>query len=71
MYTTIEADIENGVIHTSEMSTLPAHAHVLITLLPHALPQRKPNWEKIAPQLGKLTLREDTVSWQRSIRQEW
>lgn len=71
MYTTIEADIENGVVYPREMSALPAHAHVLITLLPNKSPQHKPSWEKIAPQLGKLTLREDTVSWQRSIRQEW
>ena len=34
MYQTIEADIENGVICSPESSRLPAHAHVLITLLP-------------------------------------
>lgn len=33
MYATIEADIENGFVRTSEASRLPAHAHVLITLL--------------------------------------
>lgn len=33
MYTTIEADIENGVVHSADASRLPAHAHVLITLL--------------------------------------
>ncbi len=33
MYATIEADIENGFIRASEASSLPAHAHVLITLL--------------------------------------
>ncbi len=33
MYSTIEADIENGVIKGYDASQLPAHAHVLITLL--------------------------------------
>jgi hypothetical protein len=33
MYTTIEADIENGVVCGADSSRLPAHAHVLITLL--------------------------------------
>ena len=33
MYTTIEADIENGQLKGSEVGKLPAHAHVLITLL--------------------------------------
>lgn len=33
MYTTIEADIENGVVRSVHSAWLPAHAHVLITLL--------------------------------------
>ena len=33
MYATIEADIENGVIHASQALNLPSRAHVLITLL--------------------------------------
>ena len=33
MYTTIEADIENGVVRSAHSAWLPAHAHVLITLL--------------------------------------
>lgn len=33
MYATIEADIENGFVRTLDASRLPAHAHVLITLL--------------------------------------
>lgn len=33
MYTTIEADIENGRISSPEMQKLPAVAHVLITLI--------------------------------------
>ena len=38
MYTTIEADIENGIILSPEASSIPEHAHVLITLL--SLPQK-------------------------------
>lgn len=33
MYTTIEANIENGHLTGPEADKLPAHAHVLITLL--------------------------------------
>ena len=33
MYTTIEADIENGMISVTGKEKLPAKAHVLITLL--------------------------------------
>jgi hypothetical protein len=33
MYTTIEADIENGRIRSPEIRKLPAVAHVLITIL--------------------------------------
>ena len=33
MYTTIEADLENGQLKGSEVGKLPAHAHVLVTLL--------------------------------------
>jgi hypothetical protein len=33
MYTTIEADIDDGFIRASDASRLPKHAHVLITLL--------------------------------------
>ncbi len=44
MYTTIEADIDNGMICGRETSKLPTHAHVLITLLPSSLTNQKPNW---------------------------
>ena len=33
MYTTIEADVDNGVILGPEAKKIPRHAHVLITLL--------------------------------------
>ncbi len=41
MYATIEADIENGVIKGYDASQLPAHAHVLITLL-RGTPKKRP-----------------------------
>ncbi len=58
MYTTIEADIENGIVCSADAARLPAHAHVLITFLSflpdevrdgsfkataHAKPLRKPH----------------------------
>ena len=33
MYTTIEADIRNGVVCGEEARELPSHAHVFITLI--------------------------------------
>ncbi|MEI6165659.1 MAG: hypothetical protein WCS52_00540 [bacterium] len=47
MYTTIEADIENGWIKSPEIRELPACAHVLITVL--AWPTAK------RPVFGTLT----------------
>ena len=70
MYTTIEADIKNGRITGPESSTLPATAHVLITLLGQP-DMKKPDWAVIKPLLGKLKLRCDSVKWQQSIRSEW
>ena len=71
MYTTIEADIDNGTIRSQEASKLPAHAHVLITLIPSSLTEKRPDWPTIASQLGRLTLRGDSSQWQRSVREEW
>lgn len=70
MYTTIEADIENGRVSSPEIQKLPAVAHVLITLLDRSSVKR-PNWEFIKARIGKLELREDPVAWQRKIRSEW
>ena len=70
MYTTIEADIENGLIKSSDIKELPSSAHVLITLLRTPL-KRRPDWDVISSQIGKLRLREDTVEWQRRVRSEW
>ncbi len=70
MYKTIEADIENGRIKSSELTKLPQNAHVLITLL-DAPEKKRPKWPVIQAQLGKLKLRSDSVEWQRKIRSEW
>ena len=40
MYATIEAEIDNGWIKGPESRKLPAHAHVLITLLSGAKVKR-------------------------------
>ena len=43
MYTTIEAEIENGQVIGAEALELPEHAHVLITLLseqPRVVPEQ-------------------------------
>lgn len=43
MYTTIEADINNGKITGPEAGKLPPHAHVLITLL-SSLSKKRPEF---------------------------
>ena len=70
MYTTIEADIENGRLMGPEIPKLPPYAHVLITLLT-STPGKRPNWLTIKEQLGKLRIRGETADWQRKIRSEW
>ena len=70
MYTTIEADIENGVLIGAELDKLPRKAHVLITLL-DPLGAAKPDWSLVEASCGALTLREDSVEWQCRIRDEW
>lgn len=73
MYTTIEADLVNGRVKGCDAIPLPAKAHVLITVLDaKTAPSRKrPQWDLINVQLGKLHLRTDTSDWQRKIRSEW
>ncbi len=70
MYTTIEADIENGKVKSAELQKLPSVAHVLITLLQKPV-EKPPDWSVIKPLLGKLNLRCDSVKWQQEIRSEW
>ena len=67
---TIEAIIENGRVTGPESATLPASAHVLITLLSPE-ERRRPAWRAIRAQIGKLRLREETQDWQRDMRSEW
>ena len=74
MYTTIEADILDGVVVSKDAARFPKSARVLITFIdnPQDGPQkRKPDWEKIQSNLDKLHLRVDTVAWQRELRNEW
>ncbi len=70
MYTTIEADIEDGRIRSPEIRKLPAVAHVLITLL-NSEKVKRPDWAVIKEQFGKLQLKGNTADWQRKIRSEW
>ncbi|MEE9368079.1 MAG: hypothetical protein V3V05_04345 [Pontiella sp.] len=54
MYTTIEADIENGQIIGPEVAKLPSHAHVLITLLD--------SFDKKRPEFGTCTSEKIKIS---------
>lgn len=69
-YTTIEADVENGVLKGGEVGRLPPRAHVLVTLL-HPRRRDGSDWEKIRPLLGTLPKRTDTLIWQKKMRDEW
>ena len=71
MYTTIEAEIDHGRIAGPEISQLPQTGHVLITWVSAKEDPTRPDWDVIASQLGKLTLRTHTAQWQRSMRDEW
>jgi hypothetical protein len=68
MYTTIEADIENGRIRSPELQKLPATAHVLITLL-HTSGAKVPyDFSKIS---GRLKWKGDALKEQQKLRDEW
>ena len=71
MYTTIEADIENGQIKGSEVGTLPSHAHVLITLLGSLEDKPKSGAYDFSELAGKLKWQGDAVKAQRELRDEW
>jgi len=71
MYTTIEADVENGQIQGPDAMKIPRHAHVLITLLTAGPEKKRADWNSIKPLLGKLKLRGNTLEWQRRVRSEW
>lgn len=68
MYTTIEADIKNGRITGPESRTLPAMAHVLITLLQK--PEEKEHYD-FSGLSGRLKWTGDAVKQQRESRDEW
>jgi hypothetical protein len=68
MYTTIEADIENGRVKSPELQKLPATARVLITLL-HKTVEKKPyNFSALS---GRLKWKGEAVEEQRKLRDEW
>jgi hypothetical protein len=53
MYTTIEADIKNGRIRSTEDQKIPAEAHVLITFLT-AVPAHIPGTKNSQSMRGAL-----------------
>jgi hypothetical protein len=68
MYTTIEAELENGRVRSPELQKLPATAHVLITLL-HKTAEKVPyNFSELS---GRLKWKGDAVEEQRKLRDEW
>ncbi|MEN8255392.1 MAG: hypothetical protein ABFR33_07980 [Verrucomicrobiota bacterium] len=71
MYTTIEADVENGQLKGAEVGKLPAHAHVLITLLGSLEDRQKGGAYDFSELAGKLKWRGDAVKVQRELRDEW
>lgn len=73
MYTTIEADIENGQIKGPEAEKLPSHAHVLITLLDY-FAKKRPKFgtctsEKVKMSKGALgpLSGKDLTEWGLSV----
>lgn len=70
MYTTIEADLENGRLTGAEVGKLPSHAHVLITLLRQADGEKSVKYD-FSEVAGKLKWTGDAVKEQRNLRDEW
>jgi hypothetical protein len=68
MYTTIEADIENGRVKSPELQKLPAVAHVLITLLKQTDEKMHYDFSGLS---GRLKWPGDAVEEQRKLRDEW
>lgn len=71
MYTTIEADIENGQLKGAEVGKLPRDAHVLITLLSSPEESQKKGPYDFSELVGKLKWKGDIVKAQRDLRDEW
>lgn len=68
MYTTIEADIENGRVMGPEVEKIPASAHVLITLLGRGGKPVKYDFSELS---GQLKWTGNAVGEQRKLRDEW
>ena len=74
MYTTIEADVENGQIQGPEAAKIPRHAHVLITFLSQT--QATPSFESSAMaslrgRLGKYAnsqhIEQEKSAWRQAV----
>jgi hypothetical protein len=70
MYTTIEANLDNGRVTGPEASKLPAHAHVLITLLKTTVDMQPATYD-FSGIAGRLQWKGDAVQEQRKLRDEW
>ncbi|AKJ65538.1 hypothetical protein [Kiritimatiella glycovorans] len=68
MYTTIEADIENGQVKSPEIQKLPSVAHVLITLLTPSGDKGSYDFSSLS---GRLKWSGNAVEEQRKLRDEW
>ena len=68
MYTSIEAELENGRVKSPELEKLPAVAHVLITWLASSGKKGTADFSELA---GKLKWTGDAVKEQRKLRDEW
>ena len=71
MYTTIEADLENGQLKGVEVGKLPRYGHVLITLLSSLEENQKERTYDFSELAGKLKWKGDAVKAQRDLRDEW
>lgn len=71
MYTTIEANLDNGRVTGPEIAKLPAHAQVLITLLPKPSKGQSEGKFDFSSVVGRLKWKGDAVKEQRKLRDEW
>ena len=68
MYTTIEAELENGRVKSPELQRFPAVARVMITWLRSSVEKKNYDFSGLA---GRLKWRGDAVKEQRELRDEW
>ena len=69
MYSTVEARLDHGRIITDEPRQLPETGRILVVVMEPDV--QEVDWEKVRAACGKLKIREDTVIWQRRLRDEW